>query len=392
MSHSKTPLTIDGSHGEGGGQILRSALTLSALLGRPIRLEKIRARRRQPGLRPQHLTAVRAVAQICDAELEGDTLDSQTLTFIPRRPPQAGHYHLDVLDAAKGGSAGAVSLILQAVLLPLALAEGDSTITLEGGTHVAWSPPIHYLQAVYLPTLARLGVRAAIQLERWGWYPQGGGRVVCHVEGLGAPAIPVRQGPWSFGPRTLGPSAQGRRAKGSGQALPLSPLCLIEHGGLRRITGFSATSNLPAHIGRRQRDRAVKLLRSRGFVPQIEIVDAPSPGPGTCVFLLAEFKGVMAGFTGYGRLRKPAEKVAEEAARAFLAYQRSSGAVDRYLADQLILPLALASGESCFTAGKVTGHLRTNAWLVEQFLPVRVAIGENRSVRIQTGPKESKPS
>lgn len=357
MSYSDSPLTIDGSYGEGGGQILRSALSLSALLGQPVRLEKIRVRRRRPGLRPQHLTAVRALAQVCDAELEGDALDSRTLTFVPRCSPQAGDYHFDVLDAAKGGSAGAVSLILQAVLLPLALAESDSTITLEGGTHVAWSPPIHYLQEIYLPTLARLGVRAAVQLERWGWYPQGGGRVTCRLEGLDAPAT-IR---------------------------PLSPLRLTERRGLRRITGFSATSNLPAHIGRRQRDRAVKLLRSHGFKPEIEIVDAPSPGPGTCVFLRAEFKGAVAGFTGYGRLRKPAEKVAEEAGRAFLAYQRSGGAVDRYLADQLILPLALASGESCFTSGKVTDHLRTNAWLVEQFLPVRVDIGKDRYVRIRSG-------
>jgi RNA 3'-terminal phosphate cyclase (ATP) len=349
-------LTIDGSYGEGGGQILRSALMLSALLGQPIRLEKLRARRRRPGLRPQHLTAVRAVAQLCDAELAGDALDSRTLTFVPRRPPQAGPYHFDVMDVAKGGSAGAVSLILQAVLLPLALAEGDSTVTLEGGTHVAWSPPIHYLQEVYLPTLAALGLRATVELERWGWYPQGGGRVICRVEGIGARALES----------------------------PLLPLRRTERGGLRRIAGISATSNLPDHIGRRQRDQAVKLLRSRGFKPEIEIVDAPSPGPGTCVFLRAEFKGTVAGFTGYGRLRKPAEKVAEEAARAFLAYQRSGGAVDRYLADQLILPLALAAGESHFTTGKVTDHLRTNAWLVGQFLPIRVEIGADRSVRIQT--------
>lgn len=351
-------LTIDGSHGEGGGQILRSALTLSALLEQPVHLEKVRTRRRRPGLRPQHLTAVRAVAQICDAELEGDALDSRTLTFIPRRPPQAGHYHFDVMDVAKGGSAGSVSLILQAVLLPLALAGGNSTITLKGGTHVAWSPPIHYLQEIYLPTLAQLGVEASIELERWGWYPQGSGQVTCRVEGIGTPAT----------------------------SCPLTPFHLMERGGLRRITGFSATSNLPAHIGRRQRDRATKLLRSHGFVPEIEIVDAPSPGPGTCVFLRAEFKGAVAGFTGYGRLRKPAEKVAEEAARAFLAYQRSGGAVDRYLADQLILPLALASGESRFATGKVTDHLRTNAWLIEQFLPVEVEIGKDQSVRVRARP------
>jgi RNA 3'-terminal phosphate cyclase (ATP) len=350
-------LTIDGAHGEGGGQILRSALSLSALLGRPVRIENIRVRRRRPGLRPQHLTAVRAVAQICDAELEGAALDSRTVTFVPRRRPMAGRYHFDVAEAARGGSAGSVSLILQAVILPLALAGGESTVVLEGGTHVEWSPPVHYLQQVYLPALARLGVRATVELERWGWYPRGGGRVTCHVEGIGA-------------------SAADR---------PLAPLHLVERGSLRRIAGFSATSNLPAHIGQRQRDRAEKMLRSHGFVPEIEIVEALSPGPGTCVFLLIEYKsGALAGFTGYGRLRKPAEKVAEEAVRAFLAFQRRDGAVDRYLADQLVLPLALASGDSHFSTGKVTDHLRTNGWLVEQFLPVRVEIGEDRRVWVQS--------
>lgn len=349
-------LKIDGAHGEGGGQILRSALSLSALLERPVRVENIRVRRRRPGLRPQHLTAARAVARLCDAELEGDALDSQSLTFVPRQRPQAGRYHFDVAEAAGGGSAGSVSLILQAVLLPLALANGDSEVVLEGGTHVEWSPPVHYLQQVYLPTLARLGVRATVELERWGWYPRGGGRVTCRVEGMGAAAADF----------------------------PLAPLNLMERGSLRGIVGISATSNLPAHIGRRQRDSAEKLLRSHGFVPEIEIVEAPSPGPGTCVFLLSEFKnGAVAGFTGYGRLRKPAEKVAEEAVRAFFAFQRRDGAVDRYLADQVILPLALAAEDSRFTTGKVTDHLRTNGWLVEQFLPVRIAIGDDRSVQIR---------
>jgi len=357
MPATDETIQIDGSHGEGGGQILRSALSLSALLGRPVRLEKIRARRKQPGLRPQHLVAVRALARLCDASLEGDALDSRALTFVPRQPPQAGHYQFDVADAAPGGSAGSVGLILQAVLLPLALANGNSTVLLAGGTHVAWSPPIHYLQQVYLPTLAQLGVRATLELKRWGWYPRGGGQIVCHIEGLGAAATDQ----------------------------PLHPLHLDKRGGLRRISGVSATSNLPTHIAQRQRDQAIKLLRSHGFVPEIEIVDAPSPGPGTCVFLLAEFKKAVAGFTGYGRLRKPAEQVAEEAARAFLAYQRSGGALDRYLADQVILPLALAAGDSAFTTDRVTEHLRTSAWLVMQFLPARVWVGEDKSVRVHTG-------
>ena len=176
-------IRIDGSHGEGGGQILRTALSLSAITGQAMRIERIRAGRKNSGLRPQHLTAVRAAAAICEAHLEGDEVGSQTLLFEPRQSPRPGYYEFDVREAAKGGSAGSVTLIFQTLLLPLALAGGKSEIILRGGTHVAWSPPFHYLQYVYLPAVARLGIEARVELRRWGWYPVGGGEIRAVVTG-----------------------------------------------------------------------------------------------------------------------------------------------------------------------------------------------------------------
>jgi RNA 3'-terminal phosphate cyclase (ATP) len=336
-------LTIDGSYGEGGGQVLRTSLSLSALTGQAVHLTQIRAGRRKPGLAPQHLTAVRAIARVCEAQVEGAQLNSQELTFAPRSGPKAGEYTFDVAQAAKGGSAGAVSLIFQTVLLPLARAEGKSRLTLRGGTHVAWSPPFDYLKRVYLPTLARLGVQAKVNLEKWGWYPLGGGEVEAWVEGQGAGAI------W-----------QG--------------VNLAERGKLLRVRGLSASSNLPKHVRIRQEGAALQALRASGVNARIDVVDAPSKGTGTVVFLWAEFENALAGFTSLGERGKPAERVAEEATDTLLEFLHSSAALDCHLADQLVLPLALAGGTSEFTTERLTQHLLTNAWVVNQFLPGRVRL------------------
>ncbi len=347
-------IVINGSYGEGGGQVLRTSLTLSALLGQPMRIENIRAQRRRPGLQAQHLTGVWAIAQICDAELEGADFGSLNLTFKPRSSPRAGEYSFDVAQARKGGSAGATSLVSQTLLLPLAFAPGQSRLTIRGGTHVAWSPPFHYLKHVYLPTLARMGLDASAEIERWGWYPIGGGEMTAAI--------------------------RGRRDS------QLSSLDLVERGELKRLWGISATSNLPPHISQRQKKRAEGYLQKRGFAPQIEIVDAPSPGKGTAVFLAAEYEHAVAGFSSLGKRGKPAEKVAEEACREFIAYHQSNACLDKHLADQLILPLALAPGPSAFTTCKITPHLLTNVWVVEQFLDVRFEIegeeGERGKVQV----------
>jgi len=344
-------LVIDGSYGEGGGQVLRTALSLSALLGRAVRLVNIRAGRPKPGLQAQHLTGVRAAARICDADVTGAKPGSPELTFVPRTAPQAGTYTFDVAEARQGGSAGAASLVFQTVLLPLALADGQSQLTIRGGTHVEWSPPFDYLKRVYLPTLARMGVQAKVHLKKWGWYPVGGGEMTAVIEGIG----------------------------GEGGLRRLQGLTLTERGQLLRLRGVSATSNLPRHITQRQQRQVLQVLRERGFNPRIEAIDdAPSKGQGTVVFLWAEFENVVAGFTAYGRLGKRAEEVAEEACYQFLAYYDSGAALDPHLADQVILPLAVAEGESAFTTSQITGHLRTNVWVVEQFLGLRFQVSGSK--------------
>ena len=343
-------IVIDGSYGEGGGQIVRTSLTLSAITGQPVRIEQIRAGRRKPGLMPQHLTAVRAAGRICNARVEGAKRNAQELEFHPQSAPKAGTYTFDVAQAAKGGSAGSVSLILQTVLLPLALAEGSSQVTLVGGTHVAWSPPYDYIKRVYLPAMTRLGIEAKVSIKNWGWYPIGGGRVQATIQGresASAPQVPEAS---------------------------IANQDLRERERLLRVRGLSASSNLPKHIRVRQERAALQALRSNAVNARIQVVDAPSKGQGTIVFLWAEFESSSAGFTALGELGKPAERVAEEAATELLGFLQGEAALDRYLADQLVLPLALADGPSAFTTESVTDHLLTNAWVVNQFFPGRVRV------------------
>jgi len=336
-------LVIDGSYGEGGGQVLRTSLSLSAITGRPLRVVNIRAARRKPGLMPQHLTGVRAIARVCNAEVQGDRLNSQELTFVPGTAPRAGRYTFDVAQVAKGGSAGSVGLVAQTVLLPLALAPGTSELTLRGGTHVPWSPVYDYLKRVYLPTLRWMGVEARAQIVKWGWYPVGGGEIKITIHGLPAGARP-------------------------------GGVSLLQRGSLLRVRGVSASSNLPKHVRQRQEGAALQVLRSNGVNPRLDVVDAPSKGTGSVVFLWAEFENVLAGFTALGEKGKPAERVAEEAARALLEHLHGDGALDRHLADQVILPMAVAAGPSSFTTEAVTQHLLTNAWVVNQFFPGRVRV------------------
>lgn len=348
--------TVDGSYGEGGGQVLRTSLALSAVTGQPVRIERIRAGRRKPGLQPQHVTSVRAAAKVCDARVEGAKLHSDALIFIPQSAPRAGNYVFDVAQAAKGGSAGSVSLILQTVLLPLAVAGGLSRLTLGGGTHVAWSPPYDYLKRVYLPTLARMGVKAKVSLQKWGWYPVGGGVVQATVEGQG-----------------VGASAGGTGVYAGAEG-GLRGLDLRERGEVLRVRGLSASSNLPKHIRLRQEGAALQALRANGVNVRMEVMDAPAKGLGTMVFLWAECQNALAGFTSLGERGKPAEQVAEEAAGELLVYLKNDAALECYLADQLVLPMALASGPSQFTTQLVTQHLLTNAWVVNHFLPGRVRV------------------
>ena len=328
-------LTIDGRMGEGGGQVLRTSLSLAALTGRPFRLSHLRANRAKPGLRPQHLTAVRAVARLCGAALTGDTLDSRTLEFRPAMPPQPGEHHFDVSDAAQGGSAGAVMLILQAVLWPLLFAGGPSHLVLRGGTHVPMSPPYHYLAHVARPVFTRMGATFELELERWGWYPAGGGVVrasIMAVARLDAPPF---------------------------ERLPVE-----------RVTGVAAVTNLPANIPQRMAGRATNLLTAAGRRSQIEPrrENGAGPGAGICLWV------PQGGFTSIGRPGLPSERVAEAAVAEALAFLDNGAMVDRHLADQLLLPLALAHGRTRYTTDQLTLHTTTSADLLRLWLDTTIAI------------------
>ena len=330
-------LDIDGNYGEGGGQILRSSLSLAAILNRPLRINRIRAGRKKPGLAPQHLTCVNAVAAITNAEVIGGQLGSETLTFRPKGI-SGGTYTFDVAEIRP--SAGALSLVFQSIALPLSFAKVASTVTLRGGTHVPWSPTVHYLQEIFIPMAAKFGFQSAIQLNKWGWFPKGGGEVIAQVQ----------------------PNADWRGVQ------------LGHRGKLQAIYGISAASNLPGHIIKRQQTQIHKRLARLDSPISIERIRGESIGQGTFVFLKAEFPHIKVGFSALGARGKRAESVADEACQALETFLASDAAIEPHLADQLILPTALAAGESCFTTSRITRHLTTNIWLVEQFLPVRFEV------------------
>ncbi len=325
---------MDGSLGEGGGQVLRSSLTLSILTGQPVQLTNIRARRPKPGLQAQHLTAVSTAAAICGAEVTGAAIGSGELIFVPG-PVQPGSYRADI------STAGATSLVLQTVFLPLGWRNqvsrrnlvSPTEITLTGGTHVPWSPSIHYLTMQWLPMLRRLGFDAEIELLLAGFYPEGHGQVRATIR-------PVER---------------------------IAPLRLPERGALRGIRGISAVANLDMSIAERQRNRALTRLKGRHSKIEIELLDLPARNKGTFLLLLAEFKHSSACYVSLGALGKRAEQVADEACLWLERFLDSTGTVDEYLADQLLLPLAFAEGESLFRTARVTEHLRTNAEVIRAF-------------------------
>jgi len=326
-------MEIDASFGEGGGQILRSALALSAITGKAMRLTNVRAQRPQPGLKPQHLQAVKAAAQISGARVEGASLASQTLSFEPAGL-HSGNYAFDI------GTAGSTSLLLQTLWLPLSFAGGPSRLTLTGGTHVPWSPCYHYLQWQWLPYLAAAGYHLDCTLERAGFYPRGGGLLHANI-------VPSRH---------------------------LSPLRLTARGRLLRIRGLSGVGLLDRAIAERQRNQAIERLHDLGAPVEIEVTEVPAASPGTFIVLQAEFEGGRCCAFALGARHKRAEKVADEAADELRADIHSGGAIDAWLADQLLLPLAFVPDRSEFSVCRISRHLRTNAELLGYFLPVTVEI------------------
>ena len=334
-------IQIDGSYGEGGGQILRTALALSAHCGQPVRIERIRAGRQDSGLRPQHLTSLKAVREISQGQLDGARPGSQRISFTPGavRP---GLYTFDV--ARETRSAGSVSLILQSLLPPLFFASRSSQITVKGGTHVPFSPPVHYLQRVFAPVLRQMGFAVSIDLKSWGFYPEGGGEITARVE-----------------PKTR-----------------IQAIRVVQRGEFRDVSGISVAMNLSLTVAERQKRAAEKMLAAEGFRPEIEAAEVPAPpgvkSPGSFILLHPAVPGGAAGFSALGEKGKPAEEVGGEAAGKLVAYARGRGAFDPQLADQIVLYAALVPGTSEFTVTEITGHLLTNVWVLKQFLPVYITI------------------
>jgi RNA 3'-terminal phosphate cyclase (ATP) len=335
-------LRIDGSFGEGGGQILRTSLTLSALTATPFEIFNIRSRRKNPGLRPQHLQAVTALAKICQAQLEWAEVGSSTITFRPGKI-LAGDYRFEI------GTAGSAGLVLQTLFLPLSRAEAPSTIEIIGGTHVPWSPCFHYLLLQWLEYLRQIGLEAELEMPRAGFFPRGGGSLIAHIKTAGK----------------------------------IKPLILESRGTLVRVRGISAVGNLPLTIAERQKTQAEKRLSQAGIPHEIELLEIPAVGKGTMLLLLGEFENSRCCYYGLGEIGKRAEKVADEACDAFFEFLKTDGVIDEHLADQIVLPLALArvvgaglkpAPTSTFITPKITQHLLTNLEVIKKFLPVEVEV------------------
>ncbi len=326
-------IQVDGSRGEGGGQILRSSLTLSVMTGQPARITNIRAKRKKPGLRAQHLQAVQAAAKICKATVEGAHLGATELVFEPGEI-SGGKFLFDI------GTAGSTSLVLQTILLPLTQAGRKSTVTITGGTHVNWSPCFHYVDWHWLQYLRQMGILVEMNMDVAGFYPQGGGRIWAKIQPTG----------------------------------PINPLSLTERGRLCQIRGISGTANLPRDIAKRQRQRVVSRLGSKYPLNDIRTVQFPSRYKGTLMLLLAEFEHSQCCYFALGAPGKRAEVVADEVVADIEEFMTSDGAIDQFLADQLLLPLTFANGTSRLHTSKVTQHLLTNVEVIQAFTPAEIKI------------------
>jgi RNA 3'-terminal phosphate cyclase (ATP) len=338
-----TVLYIDGSEGEGGGQILRSSLALSMLTGTPVRIRNIRARRARPGLMRQHLTAVQAAACVSGARIEGDEAGSREISFEPGEV-RPGEYRFDI------GTAGSATLILQTVLPALLHAAGPSALILEGGTHNPQAPPFDFLDRAFLPLLRRMGARVEAVLERPGFYPAGGGRLRVAVS----------------------PSGN------------LKGLELLDRGEILDQRATAILSALPRHIAEREL-RHVE--RETGWDPSaFEVREVRSPGPGNVLLLEIETEAVTEVFTGFGEKGVRAEQVAERALGEMRRWLDAGVPVGEHLADQLLLPLALA-GSGSFVTLPLSLHATTQTDLIPRFLDVRIAAtpaGEER-IRVTVG-------
>jgi RNA 3'-terminal phosphate cyclase (ATP) len=342
---SKKTIEIDGSLGEGGGQILRTSLALALITGQSFHLRHIRAGRRKPGLQAQHLMSVKAAASIGQARQRGASLGSSDLVFEPGEVVP-GDYHFRI------GTAGATSLVLHTIYLPLARAGAVSQIAIEGGTHVKASPSAHFLQQTWSAYMRSLGITVQVELDRPGFYPRGGGAIRARIE----PAATIR------------------------------PFRGLTTEGIKAATIYSAVAGLPAHIAERQERRAATRLHDLGMTTESHLENWQG-GPGSVLGIQLPTAPAPTFFFALGEKGIPAETVADEAADQVAHYLAAQPpGVDEHSADQLLLPLAFAGGPSEFRVANISSHLLTNAEVVQFFLDRTVRcegnIGEPGIVRI----------
>ncbi len=324
-------LEIDGSYGEGGGQLVRTAVALSAVTGREIRVTKIRKNRQNPGLKQQHLKALETAARICEARVSGLFPGSTEISFAPVEI-KGGKYDIDI------GTAGSITLLLQCLMPALPFAKEKVELTIRGGTDVAWAPTMDYLQQVTFKALEQLGYAGKVVLKEHGYYPKGGGRVSA-----------------SFKPCRL----QGFHF-------------LKEEDEIR---GISHASNLPTHVPLRQAEAAKIRLLEAGYPSQIETKSFEAFSTGSGITLWVGYLGGSA----LGERGLPAEKVGKHAADEIISEVRTGASVDIHLADQLIPYMALA-GNSSYTVRELSLHTATNIWITEQLLDVKFKIEEKRGL------------
>jgi len=335
---TQSPLLIDGALGEGGGQIIRSALALSLVTGRAFVIDRIRANRRRPGLRRQHITAVEAAAQLCDARVEGASLGSSRLKFRPGRV-KAGRYDFAI------GTAGSTTLVIETLLPALLLADGPSRLTVEGGTHNPLAPPFDFLARSFLPLVARLGPRVTATLDRFGFYPAGGGSITVDVE----PA---------------------ERLRG---------LTLLEGGKLLTGRARAVVARIPRHVAERECRVIVDELGWPTTNCSAEEA-VSSRGPGNVVLIDLEFRHITEVFAAFGERGVTAERVARKAVAEAQAYLTADVPVGVHLADQLMVPLSLAAvqGErSTYRTMPLSNHSATNLEIVKQFLDVNIETAQH---------------
>ena len=332
-------IEIDGSHGEGGGQILRTVVSLSALTGKPIRVKNIRANRPKPGLKMQHLVGIKAVRDLSNGKADGLRLGSSEVTFEPGEL-RGGNFSLNIQTA------GSITLLLQSVMPLLPFVPTPISARVQGGTDVNWSPPLNYTTRVLLPQLEKMGYKANIKLIKRGYFPEGGGV-------LTGKSTPVKH---------------------------LKPLELTSFEEVDYVGGMSHCLNYPREVAEEMASAAKAILRDNNLdMIDIEIdsqtgVTAPSKGAGLDLWAVTEDGAIIGSSALMEKKQQSGQEIGEKAATTLLAYLKSKTPVDPHLQDQLLIYMALAKGESHYLTGELTDHSTTTMWAIEQLLPVKFKV------------------